>query len=279
VIDEAQNHFRAMTKLDPQLLRWLEAHRHFGVDLVILCQTWTQLTSGIHRLVEATFHCKRLWALGLNRFYVEIRGNPCDEEVIRKVGPFAYTSKVFSFYDSYAHKGTVETPRPHSIFRSPVMWMAGMAVVFVIWFLNYRPWVAAATPPASKTVKKSAEGSSSHAEGPQVSTPALPQGPERPHVIDPAVPDPVLGFRVLGGASVLDGQFKYLILNGERLYSAGELSLMWKIPIMEAVTEGGIPRLVGPGISYGSWQPMASPGLVGTVWIDGLRALGGGDSK
>ena len=40
VIDEAQNFFRSMTRPDPALLRWLESHRHFGVDILsVLVET------------------------------------------------------------------------------------------------------------------------------------------------------------------------------------------------------------------------------------------------
>ena len=38
LIDEVQTVFRSKDKTDPQLLRWLETHRHRGIDLVLMCQ-------------------------------------------------------------------------------------------------------------------------------------------------------------------------------------------------------------------------------------------------
>src|SRR5438132_4662353 len=90
VIDEAQNYFRGMTRLDPKLLRWLEAHRHYGVDVVLLAQRYTQLTSAVIRLVETTYYFKRLDFLGLTKKGLcWVRGTPEETEVIRRF-PFSY---------------------------------------------------------------------------------------------------------------------------------------------------------------------------------------------
>ena len=46
LIDEVQTVFRSKDKTDPQLLRWLETHRHRGIDLVLMCQQYGQVTLG-----------------------------------------------------------------------------------------------------------------------------------------------------------------------------------------------------------------------------------------
>src|SRR5574341_1581826 len=53
LIDEAQTVFRAMQRVDPVLLRWLETHRHFGVDVVLMCQSPFVLESLGHRVLRA----------------------------------------------------------------------------------------------------------------------------------------------------------------------------------------------------------------------------------
>ncbi len=285
VVDEAQNFFRGMTKLDPKLLRWLEAHRHYGVDVIILCQSWGQLTSAVTRLVEATYKFKRLWALGLNRFMIEIRGNPADEEVIRKAGPYRYDAATYAFYDSYAHKGTVEAPRPSSIFASPFMWLAGFAVLGIVWFFGYRPWLSSASASHSSAGAESAKKGGTPDKG---VSPIVPSGGP-PSPISPTVP-PVsavssvsgqsapVGFRVLGGGGPAGGPYLYMVADREGGFTAGELSVLWGIPILEQVS-GGVPRLVGPGISYGAFAPLVSGAPVGVLWIGGERALKGGDRE
>src|SRR5207253_11008265 len=44
LIDEVQTVFRSRDKTDPALLRWLETHRHRGIDLVLMCQQYGQVT-------------------------------------------------------------------------------------------------------------------------------------------------------------------------------------------------------------------------------------------
>ena len=65
-------------------MRWLETHRHRGIDLVLMCQQYGQVTLGVNRLVEATTKFRRLDRFGLkNRYQASVRGNPEELEVIR----------------------------------------------------------------------------------------------------------------------------------------------------------------------------------------------------
>ncbi|MEO7862254.1 MAG: zonular occludens toxin domain-containing protein [Nitrospirales bacterium] len=69
LIDEVQTVFRSKDKTDPALLRWLETHRHRGIDLVLMCQQYGQVTLGVNRLVEATTKFRRLDRFGLKNRY------------------------------------------------------------------------------------------------------------------------------------------------------------------------------------------------------------------
>ena len=50
IIDEAQTVFRSMQKVEPGLLRWLETHRHYGVDILLMSQDFRQMSQGVTRL-------------------------------------------------------------------------------------------------------------------------------------------------------------------------------------------------------------------------------------
>ena len=84
LIDEAQTIFRSKEKVDPHILRMLETHRHHGIDIVMMCQQYGQMTLGVTRLVEVTTKFRRLDRFGLkNRYQAQVRGNPEETEVIR----------------------------------------------------------------------------------------------------------------------------------------------------------------------------------------------------
>ena len=92
IIDEAQTIFRSREKVEPELLRMLETHRHKGLDIVMLCQQHGQMTLGVLRLVEVTTKFRRLDRFGLkDRYQAQVRGNPEETEVIRM-----FTGTVFA---------------------------------------------------------------------------------------------------------------------------------------------------------------------------------------
>lgn len=274
VIDEAQNFFRGMTKLDPRLLRWLESHRHYGVEIVVLCQEWGQITSAVHRLVEITYKFRRLWALGIKRFVIDVRGNPSDTKNIRTMGPYVYDSRVYSFYDSYAHKGLVEAPRSVSILRSPLMWAVAAGVCFLVWFFGarsfFKPPVAVAVE--SKNVPVAVAGVSPIVvPGAVVSSVALPSA----HFVGDLAP--VLpSRRVLGSGGPQGGPYYYLVEGMEGFRTAAQLSKLWAIPVLESDSDD-LPTLYGEGVSYGSFAPFKIPPLDGVLFIGGLRVLKGGE--
>ena len=65
IIDECQTLFRSQTRVDPEVLRLLEVHRHYGLDVVLMCQDYRQMTQSVTRLVEVTTKFRRLDRLGV----------------------------------------------------------------------------------------------------------------------------------------------------------------------------------------------------------------------
>ncbi len=135
VLDEVQTVFRAKEKQDPELLRWLETHRHRGIDIVLMCQQSGQLTLGVTRLVEVTTKFRRLDRFGLtNRYQAAVRGNPEETDVIRMFTG-KYSPTVYAYYSSYSQAAVRETARGGSIMRSPTVILGVVGLVgAVIWF-------------------------------------------------------------------------------------------------------------------------------------------------
>ena len=48
----------------PGLLRWLETHRHYGVDILLMSQDFRQMSQGVTRLIEATVKFRKLAFVG-----------------------------------------------------------------------------------------------------------------------------------------------------------------------------------------------------------------------
>ena len=118
IIDEAQTVFRSMQKVEPGLLRWLETHRHYGVDILLMSQDFRQMSQGVTRLIEATVKFRKLAFVGLSKKYQgKVRGNPEDNEVIRAfVG--TYSPAIYAYYSSYASAAIREGKRSHTVFKS-----------------------------------------------------------------------------------------------------------------------------------------------------------------
>ncbi len=190
LIDEAQTIFRSKEKLSPELLRWLETHRHRGNDVVLMVQAAAQCTLGVLRLVEVTTKFRRLDRFGLKgRYQAMVRGNPEETETIRM-----YTGKyhptVYAYYSSYSNAAIREQVRTGSIFKSPtvVLGVLGLCVAGA-WFAGGR-WLSGALV-------------SSAGSHPAIAV-EIPRAPVRATVSterprpdpDDVVPDPV---RIVGG--------------------------------------------------------------------------------
>lgn len=148
LIDEAQTIFRAKDKVDPELLRWLETHRHRGNDVVLMVQQYGQLTLGVTRLVEVTTKFRRLDRFGLrNRYQAQVRGNPEETEVIRMFSG-TYSPAVYQYYASYSQAAITESKRGATIMRSPTIIVALLGLGVAVYWFSSGQWI---TPPERVT--------------------------------------------------------------------------------------------------------------------------------
>ena len=149
LIDEVQTVFRSKDKTDPALLRWLETHRHRGIDLVLMCQQYGQVTLGVNRLVEATTKFRRLDRFGLkNRYQASVRGNPEELEVIRMFSG-KYEPKLYAYYSSYSSASVRETARGGSMLKSPTLLVGVLGLVVAVGWVAFGGWLSGAKPVTS----------------------------------------------------------------------------------------------------------------------------------
>jgi zona occludens toxin len=195
LIDEVQTVFRSKDKTDPALLRWLETHRHRGIDLVLMCQQYGQVTLGVNRLVEVTTKFRRLDRFGLkNRYQASVRGNPEELDVIRMFSG-KYEPKLYAYYSSYTSATVRETARGGSMLKSPTVLIGGIGLVVAVAWFAFGGWLSGVKPIPAAAVSK---------------IPAPPPLPV-PHVSPPVAPVPVVvplvvrPVRIQGGMSTIRG--------------------------------------------------------------------------
>ncbi len=250
IIDEAQTVFRSMQKVEPGLLRWLETHRHYGVDILLMSQDFRQMSQGVTRLIEATVKFRKLAFVGLSKKYQgKVRGNPEDHDVIRAfVG--TYSPAIYAYYSSYASAAIREEKRSHTVFKSARVAIGIAAGLFAISLMVWRPWSS-----LSSTKPTPAAGSTSI---PNVAAGAVPSGSAsllNPLGIAPSVsatpPAPRRTVRILGGAGMSRDRpgWRYLLDSGEIL-TAAQITGRYGVSVSE-VYEDGSMRLIGEGVFYG----------------------------
>ena len=253
IIDEAQTVFRALQKVDAALLRWLETHRHYGVDILLMCQDFRQMASSVTRLVEATTRFRKLSFVGLaTKYQGKVRGNPEDEEIIRAfVG--TYSPGVYAYYSSYAQAAVEEEKRAHHVWKSGRV-AAGLAAgVFALAIMAWRPWssLGSAAGPVPKAHGKEAP----HAPMSLAGTPAGPSSMTDNVSLSQASlmgkPRPLV--RIIGGGGIVDGPvhkrvWRYVLDTGEIL-TAAQIAGRYGLQVSE-VEEDGIMHLLGEGVTY-----------------------------
>jgi len=250
IIDEAQTVFRSMQKVEPGLLRWLETHRHYGVDILLMSQDFRQMSQGVTRLIEATVKFRKLAFVGLSKKYQgKVRGNPEDHEVIRAfVG--TYSPAVYAYYSSYASAAIREEKRSHTVFKSARIAIGIAAGLFAIGLMVWRPWSSlsasrpvssgGSTPAVTTTIDAPVSGSASllNPLGMSHAAPTPPPVPKRP-------------VRILGGAGMSKDRqgWRYLLDSGEIL-TAAQITGRYGLMVSEIYEEGSM-RLIGEGVFYG----------------------------
>ncbi len=250
IIDEAQTVFRSMQKVEPGLLRWLETHRHYGVDILLMSQDFRQMSQGVTRLIEATVKFRKLAFVGLAKKYQgKVRGNPEDNEIIRAfVG--TYSPAIYAYYSSYASATIREEKRSHTVFKSARVAIGIAAGLFAIGLMAWRPWSSLSSPKGTP-----ATGMSSTATLPppaSASSPGSllnPFGASVPSVA--SAQPPRRSVRILGGAGSSSNRqgWRYLLDSGEIL-TAAQITGRYGLMVSE-VYEDGSMRLIGEGVFYG----------------------------
>ncbi len=250
IIDEAQTVFRSMQKVEPGLLRWLETHRHYGVDILLMSQDFRQMSQGVTRLIEATVKFRKLAFVGLSKKYQgKVRGNPEDNEVIRAfVG--TYSPAIYAYYSSYASAAIREEKRSHTVFKSARVAIGIAAGLFAIGLMAWRPCSL-----LGGTEGMSATGVSGAPSLPPLPSPSAPGSLLNPFIA--SVPStaspqpPKRTVRILGGAGMSKNRqgWRYLLDSGEIL-TAAQITGRYGLLVSEVYEEGSM-RLIGEGVFYG----------------------------
>ncbi len=254
LIDEVQTVFRSKDKTDPVLLRWLETHRYRGIDLVLMCQQYGQVTLGVNRLVEATTKFRRLDRFGLkNRYQASVRGNPEELEVIRMFSG-KYEPKLYAYYSSYSSASVRETARGSSMLKSPTLLIGGLGLVVAVGWVAFGGWLSGAKPEPAAAVSK-------------LPPPPLPAAPvSQPIVGVPVVvPSAVRPVRIQGGMTTRrDGQVVWLWVSDEgHLMTEEEIAGESGGTVSSRLVRG-VRVLSGTGVLYGGSrsEPASASGIV-----------------
>ena len=244
LIDEVQTVFRSKDKTDPALLRWLETHRHRGIDLVLMCQQYGQVTLGVNRLVEVTTKFRRLDRFGLkNRYQASVRGNPEELEVIRMFSG-KYEPKLYAYYSSYSSATVRETARGGSILNSPTVMIGVLGLVVAVAWFAFGGWLSGAKPILAAPVVKLPIPSSPPLPAPQAAQPVAPVPVAAPPVVHPV--------RIQGGMSTLrDGKVEWLWVSDEgHLMTEDEIAAESGGTVFSRLVRG-VRVLSGTGVLYG----------------------------
>jgi zona occludens toxin len=221
---------------------WAETHRHRGIDLVLMCQQYGQVTLGVNRLVEATTKFRRLDRFGLkNRYQASVRGNPEELDVIRMFSG-KYEPKLYAYYSSYALATVRETARGGSMLKSPTVLVGGLGLVVAIAWFAFGGWLSGAKPPHAAVVST------------LTPPPPLPVATEsQPVVPAPPVSVPAIHpVRIQGGLlTEVQGvpQWLYVSESG-RIMTDEEIAIL-SGGIVNARMDRGIRILYGSGVVWG----------------------------
>jgi hypothetical protein len=254
LIDEVQTVFRSKDKTDPQLLRWLETHRHRGIDLVLMCQQYGQVTLGVNRLVEVTTKFRRLDRFGLkNRYQASVRGNPEELDVIRMFSG-RYEPKLYAYYSSYSSATVRETARGGSILKSPTLIIGGLGLAVAVGWFAFGGWLSGVKPVPAAAVSKLSPPRPLPAA--QASQPVAP--------VSVVVPSAVRPVRIQGGMTTIrGGKVEWLWVSEDgHLMTEDEIAGESGGTVSSRLVRG-VRVLAGTGVMYGGTR--SEPAVASSV--------------
>ena len=242
IIDEAQTIFRSREKVDPELLRMLETHRHKGIDLVMMCQQHGQMTLGVLRLVEVTTKFRRLDRFGLKgRYQAQVRGNPEETDVIRMFTG-KYSPGVYAYYSSYSNAAVRESARGGSIMKSPTIVIGVVGLLVAVFWFGSGHWLT----PSSDVLARQTQKSVLRLES-LPPPPPLPSGGSSSG--EPPAVHPV---RIQGGLlTEVNGAPQWLYVSESGRIMTDEEIAMVSGGIVNARMDRGVRLLSGSGVIWG----------------------------
>jgi zona occludens toxin (predicted ATPase) len=257
LIDEAQSFWRAGDKVDPEILKWLETHRHKGQDVLVLVQRWDQLAQGITRLIELTTLYRKAMRFGLTkRFQGFVRGNPREKEIIRSFTG-TYDPTIYALYASYVTHGIQEARvKGGSIWRSWFLIAASLFLILAAVLFWQSPGLeryaqnskSASTPAKARTRQAPGLAPGAYHGGPGISGAESEAGV--PMGTTPAPGDLV----IVGGLGYADGtRWRFELADGRHV-TLEELQGLAGRPTTWRQVAPGDWRLSGEGVRYG--RPM-----------------------
>ena len=227
-----------------ELLRWFETHRHHGIDVVLICQGWKQMTSGLTRLVEVTTTFRKMSRVGLDgKYQGKVRGN-CEETVELNSFIGTYKPEVWSFYSSYASATVREVRRGWSLLKSPWFIACATATIASICGVAYLMANPVTLTPEQEEAKKKNEFTRSL--GSKL-LPPPPTGAAQAQAVE-VPPGQTIQVRIEG--AVYDGKvWKYMIETGD-LLTLAQLAGLTGSTVRE-MKVGDVRRAVGDGLVWG----------------------------
>lgn len=266
LIDEVQTVFRSRDKTDPELLRWLETHRHKGIDIVMMCQQYGQVTLGVNRLVEATTKFRRLDRFGFkNRYQASVRGNPEELEVIRMFSG-KYQPKMYAYYSSYSSASVRESVRGGSILKSPTMILGLVGLCGAALWFGTGHWL---TPSADVLARQAHQHNVMKLE-------SLPPPPSLPAVVGSSVEPPAVHpVRIQGGLlTEVNGVPQWLYVSESGRIMTDEEIAMVSGGIVNARMDRGVRVLSGSGVIWGGESATQVATAVGSFPVPALAKQG-----
>jgi len=267
-LDEAQTIFRAKEKVPGEILRWLETHRHYGVDLLLMAQDYRQLTSGVTRLVESTIKFRRMERFGMRRrFQGFVRGNPEETDVIRTlIG--RYDPKIYAYYSSYATGGITEERRVKTILSSPLLLIGLVGLIGALGFIGWGTWFSGTKPSAAQLPALPSDAKPLFVQPAEHQAANESMPPPTGHAASSLTPEERL--RIEGGI-VMKGKAYWVDAQG-RILTAGQIAALVGAPVTEQIVNG-VPSLVSDRIVWGGeGSPPVMPQLLARQPLDEVAA-------